>query len=57
MLPLIVGSLEDKTASADDAEVIDPEPVPTGESTPETADVDVVVEADSRVEPAAAEKT
>lgn len=57
MLPLIVGSLEDKTVSADDAEVIDPEPVSTGESTPETADLDVVVEADSRVEPAAAEKT
>ena len=57
MLPLIVGSLEDKTVSADDAEVIDPEPVPTEKSTSETADLDVVVEADSRVEPAAAEKT
>lgn len=36
MLPLIVGSLEDKSAPMDEAEVIDPDPVSQGESTPET---------------------
>ena len=56
MLPLIVGSLEDKSAPVDEAEVIDPDPVSPEEATPETDTASVSEDASTDAETPEPEK-